>query len=65
MNERGKKLQPKLSLDIPFEDALARFARVKPTELNEAITGSKGEKVNADEPRIKKHKKIRPQPPER
>ena len=42
MNERGKKLEPKLKLDMPFDEALARYVRVKPAELNEAIEKSKG-----------------------
>lgn len=41
MNERGKKLEPKFGLDMPFGEALARFARVKPAELNASIEASK------------------------
>ncbi len=41
MNPRGKKLQPKLSLDMPFDEALARFAQVKPAELDDAVERSK------------------------
>lgn len=41
MNQRGKKLQPKLALDMPFEEALARFSQVKPAELKEAIRRAK------------------------
>jgi hypothetical protein len=41
MNERGKKLEPKLSLDMPFSEALARYLRVKPAEINEAVEKSK------------------------
>lgn len=41
MNPRGKKLEPKLHLEMPFDEALSRFARVTPAELNEAIEKSK------------------------
>jgi hypothetical protein len=36
MNEKGRKLQPKLHLDIDFGTALARFTQTDPNELKEA-----------------------------
>jgi hypothetical protein len=50
MNQRGKKLQPKLSLDMPFDEALARFAAVSPTELTEAIRRSKESEAPSNDP---------------
>jgi hypothetical protein len=36
MNQKGRKLQPKLHLDMGFGEALARFTQTDPAELNEA-----------------------------
>jgi hypothetical protein len=41
MNPRGKKLEPKLKLDMRFDEALARFARTKPSEVDESIARAK------------------------
>jgi hypothetical protein len=41
MDQPGKKLKPKLSLDMPFEEALARFVQTDPAELKEATSRSK------------------------
>lgn len=62
MNQPGKKLQPKLSLDMPFEEALARFAATDPTELNDAIESSKSEKSEKHHAK-KKTKRNKIQPP--
>lgn len=56
MNERGKKLEPKLGLDMPFGEALERFAKTKPTELGENIAKSKSQK-SADEKKTRPQKK--------
>lgn len=44
MNPRGKKLEPKLGLDMPFAEALERFARVKPNEVEQSIEKAKQKK---------------------
>jgi hypothetical protein len=36
MNQKGRKLQPKLHLDMSFGEALARFTQTDSAELNEA-----------------------------
>lgn len=41
MNQPGKKLQPKLSLDMSFDEALARYAQTDPDELKETAESSK------------------------
>jgi hypothetical protein len=48
MNERGKKLEPKLGLDMPFKEALERFARVKPHEVHHSVEKSKQTKPSAE-----------------
>jgi hypothetical protein len=47
MNERGKKLEPKLGLDMPFGEALERFVRVKPHEVDRSVEKSKQTKPSA------------------
>jgi len=42
MNERGKKLEPKLGIDMPFSEALERFLRVKTEEVEKSIETAKG-----------------------
>ena len=63
MNERGKRLQPKLSLDMPFDEALARFAAVKPSELKEAVEKAKGSKGKDNGSSAVKPKNRKPQTP--
>jgi hypothetical protein len=41
MNPRGKKLEPKLKLDMPFAEALERFARTDPREVDKSIEQGK------------------------
>jgi hypothetical protein len=41
MNEKGKKLEPKLKLDMPFHEALARFAQTKAAEVAGSVDRSK------------------------
>lgn len=36
-NPRGRTLEPKLSLDMPFDDALRRFVRTKPHEVGHTV----------------------------
>lgn len=41
MNDRGKKLEPKLKLDMPFGEALERFIQTKPKEVEKSIERAK------------------------
>jgi len=41
MNPPGKKLEPKLKLDMGFDEALARFALTKPSEVEESVDRAK------------------------
>jgi hypothetical protein len=52
MTRKGKTLEPKLGLDIPFEEALDRFLHTKPSEVEASIEKSKQKK-----PRTVKKKK--------
>jgi hypothetical protein len=44
MNAKGKKLEPKLKLDMPFGEALARFVQTKPKEVEKSIERGKQKK---------------------
>ncbi len=44
MNAKGKKLEPKLKLDMPFDEALRRFAQTKPKEVEKSIERGKQKK---------------------
>ncbi|MEQ1867899.1 MAG: hypothetical protein ABL996_25045 [Micropepsaceae bacterium] len=41
MNDKGRKLEPKLKLDMPFDEALRRFAQTKPKEVEKSIERGK------------------------
>ncbi len=59
MNPRGKKLEPKLGLDMPFGEALARFVQTKPSEVEKSVEKAKQKKTATDQ------KKKRPRKPPR
>jgi hypothetical protein len=44
MTNEGKKLEPPLKLDMSFDEALRRFVRAKPKEVEESIERSKQKK---------------------
>jgi hypothetical protein len=44
MSNKGKKLLPKLGLDMSFDDALERFIDTKGTEVDELIRRGKQKK---------------------
>jgi hypothetical protein len=44
MSNKGKALEPKLALDMPFETALQRFMQAKPKEVEASIERSKKKK---------------------
>lgn len=39
--DKGRKLEPPLRLDMPFEEALSRFVATKPEEIDESIERAK------------------------
>jgi hypothetical protein len=44
MNAKGKKLEPKLGLDMPFGEALGRLIQTKPKEVEASILKAKKKK---------------------
>ena len=57
MTNKGKKLEPPLKLDMSFEEALGRFARTDPKEIEEGIERAKTKKppgVSPERPRRSK-----------
>lgn len=48
MTRKGKKLEPKLHLDMDFGEALERFIQTKPEEVEEGIKRSKTKKPPGD-----------------
>jgi len=44
MTRKGKKLEPKFGLDMPFDEAMARFIQTKPSEVEASIQRSKKKK---------------------
>ncbi len=52
MNEESKKLERPLYLDMPFGEALARFAQTKPAEVEQLTPKTaKGAKPKPDAPK--------------
>ncbi len=43
-----RKTEPPLYLDLPFGEALQRFAQAKPAEVAESVARAKQKKVVAD-----------------
>jgi hypothetical protein len=48
MNPRGKKLEPKLGLNMPFSELVERLVQTDPKEVDKSIERSK--RPNNDEP---------------
>jgi hypothetical protein len=40
-NPKGSKLEPKLKLDMTFDEALRRFVQTKPKEIEKSIAKAK------------------------
>jgi hypothetical protein len=57
MNPRGKKLEPKLGLDMPFRELLGRLIQTDPKEVERSIKKSK-QKAKPDE-KLKRKKQSR------
>jgi hypothetical protein len=49
MTNEGKKLEPPLKLDMSFDEALRRFVRAKPKEVDESIDRAKTKKPPQDD----------------
>ena len=58
MTER--KLEPPLFLDMGFEEALARFAKTDPREIDESVDRSKKKKPPGDKTTRRRPKKDGP-----
>jgi hypothetical protein len=43
-NPKGSKLEPKLKLDMTFDEALRRFVQTKPKEVERSIAKTKQRK---------------------
>lgn len=50
MTNKGKKMEPPLKLDMSFSEALGRFVRTSPQEVDESIERSKTKKPPQDAP---------------
>jgi hypothetical protein len=57
MNPRGKKLEPKLGIDMPFAELVERLMQTDPKEVERSIEKAKQRKP-AIEPRRKNKSKI-------
>lgn len=53
MNPSGKKLEPKLGLDMPFSELVQRLVQTKPKEVERSIEKAK-QKKNAPVKRPRK-----------
>jgi len=50
MSEKKRKLEPKLKLDLDFNEALERFVQTDPEEVKESIERAKQKKPPGDAP---------------
>lgn len=50
MTRKGKKLEPKLYLDLDFDEALERFAQTDPKEVDTSIKRAKKKKPPGNDP---------------
>jgi hypothetical protein len=53
MNPRGKKLEPKLGLDMPFAELVERMMQTDPKEVEVSIEKAKEKKPENIKPRRK------------
>lgn len=47
MKPKGSKLEPKLKLDMPFDEALRRFVQTKPKEVDQSVEKAKQKTVQS------------------
>lgn len=57
MTDERRKTEPPLFLDMDFEEALTRFARVKPEEVKESEARAKQKKPPSDKSARRRSKK--------
>lgn len=57
MTDEKRKTEPPLFLDLDFEEALSRFTRVKPEEVQESVDRAKQKKPPEDKPTRRRPKK--------
>jgi hypothetical protein len=62
MTGDGKKLEPKLGLDMGFGEALERFIQTEPREVGDSIERSKKQKPPGDKPPGGLERKLRSEP---
>jgi len=60
MKRRGKKLEPKLALNMSFGELLGRLTQTDPKEVEASIAGSKQKRPVPDEPPRKEPKRKGP-----
>jgi hypothetical protein len=56
MNPRGKKLEPKLGLNMPFAELVERLMQTDPKEVEESVEKGKQEKLPPTKRRRRKVK---------
>ena len=63
MSAKGKKLEPKLGLDMPFDEALQRFIQTAPKQVDASIARSKKKKLHRGKKRKRKSPGRKKAPP--
>jgi hypothetical protein len=56
MNPRGKKLEPKLGLDMPFGELVERLMQTDPKEVESSVEKAKQKNPTSPKPRLPKRK---------
>jgi len=54
MSRRGKKLEPKLGLNMPFGELLDRLIQTKPSEVEASVRRAKQKQLTASASKRKK-----------
>jgi hypothetical protein len=57
MNKREEKLEPKLSLNMSFDELLGRLVQTKPKEVEASIARSKQKRPSTGAPRRRRVKR--------
>ncbi len=65
MKRRGKKLEPKLALNMPFGELIERLAQTKPSEVEASIARSKQKRPSNGAARKRPKQKGPAKPPRR
>lgn len=63
MTGKGKKLEPKLGLDMPFDEALQRFMQADPKEVEASIERAKQKKPAGSKKKKRKSPGSKKAPP--